>query len=151
LTYFLLGVLASISAVIAGRVSWRVGLKTMLIVSALGTGLLYLPPMWAGSVVQLAIFIAATGIFKGGIMTSTNSLVGLSARAGQQGVVYGIAQSAQSLGTGVGPLIGGPLASLLGFRHVFGVSAALYWVVALVAWRMLSGKATENNEASYQR
>ena len=140
-TYFMMGVLASISSVITGRMSGRFSLKKLLVISCLCTGILYLPPMWAQTVAQLAIFIAITGLFKGGIMTSVNSLVGLSASVSQQGVVYGVASSAQSLGNGIGPLIGGPLASLLGFRHVFGVSAALYGLAGLYIYRTFRGQA----------
>ena len=142
LAYSGMGILASISSVIASRVAGRIGLKKLLVLSCICTGLLYLPPMWAGTAVQLAILIAITGLFKGGIMTAVNSLVGLSASGGQQGVAYGLATSAQSLGNGLGPLIGGPLASQIGFRHVFGVSAGLYGLVALFVSRAFSGQAS---------
>ena len=142
LTYCVMGIITAISAVVAGRLAERIGLKKMLVLSCLCTGLLYLPPIWAGTVVQLAVFLAMTGLFSGGIMMSVNSLVSLSAPGSQQGMVYGLATSAQSLGGGIGPFIGGPLASLIGFRHVFGVSAGLYGLVAVFIYRVFRGQAS---------
>jgi len=139
IAYSCMGVVAAASSAVAGRLGQRVGLKKMLVVSCVGTGLLYLPPMWAATVVQLLVFIALTGLLKGGIMTSSNSLVGLSASATRQGIAYGLAQSANALGNGIGPLIGGGLAPLIGLRSVFGVTSGLFVLIGLAIIRVLAG------------
>jgi len=54
----------------------------------------------------------------------------------QQGEAYGLAESANALGNGIGPLIGGGLASLLGFRGVFGVTGGLFILIGLAVTRM---------------
>ncbi len=102
------------------------------------TGLLYLPPVWAGTVAQLLFFIALTGIFKGGLMTSSQSLVGLSVSQSQQGIAYGVAQSANSLGNGIGPLLGGILAPILGLRGVFGVGGGLFMLIGVAVAKLLA-------------
>ncbi|GAI99003.1 unnamed protein product, partial [marine sediment metagenome] len=94
LAFGLMGMVAAISAIIAGRLGGHISLKRILVISCLGTGLLYLPPMWARTVTQLIIFIALTGLLKGGLMTSSNALVGLSVPRNQQGIAYGLAHSA---------------------------------------------------------
>ncbi len=132
-----MGVLAAISAVVAGRLGTRISMKQLLVFSCLGTGLLYLPPIWAGTVAQLIIFIVLTGLLKGGFMTSTNALVGLSVTGNQQGIAYGIAQSAQALGNGLGPLMGGILASLLGFKSIFAITAGLFILVGVLVAKLL--------------
>ena len=129
LAFCLMGVGAAISAIITGRLGGHIALKKILVISCLGAGLLYLPPMWAGTVTQLIIFIALTGLLKGGLMTSTNALVGLSVPRSQQGIAYGIAQSANALGNGLGPLIGGSLAPMIGLRSVFGVAGGLFMLI----------------------
>jgi DHA1 family multidrug resistance protein-like MFS transporter len=145
LTYCIMGALSAVSAVVAGHLANRISLKKMLVLSCIFTGLLYLPPIWAGTVIQLAGCIAMTGLFSGGIMMSVNSLVGLSAPVNEQGIVYGLATSAQSLGGGIGPFIGGPMASLLGFRHIFGVSAGIYGLVAVFVSLSFPGQEQNKN------
>ncbi len=143
LAFGLMGMVAAISAIIAGRLGGHISLKRILVISCLGTGLLYLPPMWARTVTQLVIFIALTGLFKGGLMTSSNALVGLSVPRSQQGIAYGVAQSANALGFGLGPLIGGSLASLIGLRSVFGVAGGLFMVIGVAVSKLLARVSLE--------
>jgi len=121
----------------------HITLKRILVISCLGTGLLYLPPMWAGTVTQLVIFIALTGLFAGGLMTSSNALVGLSVPRSQQGIAYGVATSAQSLGSGLGPLIGGSLAPLIGLRSVFGVTGGFFMLTGVAVSKLLARVSLE--------
>ena len=139
LAFCFMGVVAAISAVIAGRLGEHITLKKILVISCLGTGLLCLPPMWAQTVTQLIIFIALTGLFAGGLMTSSNALIGLSVPRSQQGIAYGVAQSAHSLGNGLGPLIGGSLAPLMGLRPVFGVAGGLFMLIGVAVGKLLPG------------
>lgn len=143
LAFFFMGVVAAISAVVAGRLGGRITLKKILVFSCLGTGLLYLPPMWAGTVAQLVIFIALTGLLKGGFMTSSNALVGISVSHNQMGIAYGVAQSASALGNGLGPLIGGSLARLLGLKPIFGVAGGLFVIVGVLVTKLLVGQPLE--------
>jgi len=136
-------VIAAISAVIAGRLGEHTTLKRILVISCLGTGLLCLPPMLAQTVTQLVIFIALTGLFKGGLMTSSNALIGLSVPRSQQGIAYGVAQSANALGNGLGPLIGGSLAPLIGLRSVFGVAGGLFMLIGVAVRKLLRGISVE--------
>ena len=145
LAFCFMGVVAAISAVIAGRLGGHITLKRVLVTSCLGTGLLYLPPMWAGTATQLIIFIALTGLFKGGLMTSSNALVGLSVPRSQQGIAYGVAQSANALGSGLGPLIGGSLAPLIGLRSVFGVTGGLFMLIGVAIGKLLRGATLEKS------
>jgi len=143
LAFCFMGVVAAISAIIASRLGGHITLKRILVISCLGTGLLYLPPMLAQTVTQLVIFIALTGLFKGGLMTSSNALIGLSVPRSQQGIAYGVAQSANALGNGLGPLIGGSLAPLIGLRSVFGVAGGLFMLIGVAVRKLLRGISVE--------
>ena len=143
LAFCFMGVVAAISAVVAGRLGGHISLKKILVISCLGTGLLYLPPMWARTVTQLIIFIALTGLLKGGLMTSSNALVGLSVPRSQQGIAYGVAQSANALGNGLGPLIGGSLAPLIGLRSVFGVAGGFFMLTGIAVAKLLARVSLE--------
>jgi MFS transporter, DHA1 family, multidrug resistance protein len=139
----LLGLVTAISSVITGRLGEKFTLKNILFFSCVLTGILYLPPIWASTVVQLTLFIALMGLFKGGLVTIPNALVGLSVDPSQQGIAYGLAQSAKSLGNAAGPFIGGSLASLLGLRTVFGVAGGLFLLVGIATVRFFVEKPTE--------
>ncbi len=143
LAFCFMGMVAAISAIIAGRLGGHISLKKILVISCLGTGLLYLPPMWARTVTQLIIFIALTGLLKGGLMTSSNALVGLSVPRSQQGIAYGVAQSANALGNGLGPLIGGSLAPLMGLRPVFGVAGGFFMLTGIAVSKLLARVSLE--------
>ncbi len=145
--FCLMGVTAAVSSLVAARLGGRISLKKILIFSCVGTGLLYLPPVWAGTVALLIIFIALTGFLKGGLMASSNALVGLSAAQSQQGIAYGVAQSANALGIGIGPLLGGILAPLVGLRAVFGVAAGIFVAVGLAVTRFLKDVSLESPDS----
>jgi DHA1 family multidrug resistance protein-like MFS transporter len=141
----LMGLVAGISSVVASRLGKRFSLKKIMVFSCLGTGLLYLPPMWATTVTQLLIFIALMGLLTGGLMMSANSLVSMSVSQSQQGIAYGLSTSAQALGGGLGPLIGGSLASLLGLKPIFGVAGGLFILVGVLIIKLLVGKPVETS------
>ena len=143
IAFGLMGVVAAISSVVAGRVGKRISLKKIMVFSCLGTGLLYLPPMWATTVTQLLVFIALMGLLNGGLMVSANSLVSLSVSLSQQGIAYGLSTSAQALGGGLGPLIGGSLAPLLGFKPIFAVAGGLFVLVGIAITKLLPGATSE--------
>lgn len=137
--FFLMGLVATLSSFIAGRIAQRVNLKKILIVSCLGTGVLYVFPMFAANVVQLTILVGMVALLVGGIMSTTNTLVAWVAPVNQQGVAYGVNQSASSLGSAIGPLLGGALAPVVGLKSVFGVTAGVYVIVGLIVARLLTG------------
>jgi MFS family permease len=146
IAFTLAGIAAAISATIAGRLTTRVPLKTILLFSCLGTCLAYIAPMTATNVTQLTVYIALRGLLNGGIMTATYALLSMSVSPGQQGIVFGLGQSANSLGGGIGPTIGGALGSALAFRWVFGFTAGMYLLTALLVIKVLPKRAGEKIE-----
>jgi DHA1 family multidrug resistance protein-like MFS transporter len=139
----LMGLLSVISSIVSGRLGGLISLKRMLVFSCLITGLIYLPPIWAVTVTQLIIFVGLTGLFIGGLQTSSSALVGLSVSRDQQGIAYGLAQSANALGVGLGGLIGGSLASLIGLRPVFGVTGGLFILIGILITKLIIDRPLE--------
>jgi DHA1 family multidrug resistance protein-like MFS transporter len=139
MAFFLMGLIATLSSFIAGRISQRVNLKKILIISCMGTGLLYLLPMLASNVIQLTIFVGMVALLLGGIMSTANTLVAWVAPLDQQGIAYGVNQSASSLGSALGPLLGGALAPVIGLKPIFGVTAGVYVLIGLLVARLLMG------------
>jgi len=147
IAFTIAGVIAAISATIAGRLGARIPLKTILVTSALGTCLVYLPPMFARNTTQLTAFIALRGLVNGGIMTASYSILSLSVPAGQQGIAFGLGQSANSLGNGLGPVVGGALGSSLGLKHVFAFTSGMYLLAGLLVIRLVPKRPVQAQAA----
>ncbi len=141
--FALMGVIAAGSALVAGRLARRISLTKMLVFCCIGTGLLYLPPLLAHSPFQLVLFVALSGLLTGGIVTASNSLVGLSVPVSRQGAAYGLSQSANSFGGGLGPLLGGSIAPVIGLRSVFAVAGGLYVAVGAFATAVLARRTLQ--------
>jgi MFS transporter, DHA1 family, multidrug resistance protein len=140
-----LGLTAAASALISGRLGKRVSLKKVLIFSCIGAALLNLCPLWVNTVTQMIFVVGLMGLFQGGNTTSTSSLIGLSLPVSQQGIAYGLSQSAASLGNGLGPIIGGSLVSLVGLRNVFAVASGLFLLAGFLISQFL-GKPRKEPE-----
>jgi DHA1 family multidrug resistance protein-like MFS transporter len=140
LAFTSLGLVAAISAVAVGRWGRHLELRKVLAFSCLGATLLYLSPIWATTVTLVIILVGLMGLFQGANMTSTSSLIGLSLPLSQQGIAYGLSQSATALGNGLGPIIGGGLVSLLGLRYVFAVASGLFLLASLLVMRFIRGQ-----------
>jgi DHA1 family multidrug resistance protein-like MFS transporter len=133
----LMGIVAAISSIVAARMGGRISLKKMMVVSCLVTGLLNLPPMWAPTVTLFIILMALRGVLSGGLMVPSNSLIALSVSESEQGMAYGLQQSANSLGNALGPLLGAGLASLIGLKAVFPAAAVLFILAGVAAIKLL--------------
>ncbi len=133
LAFALMGLIAAFSSVVSGRLIGRVSPKKILIAASLGAGLMYILPIFAGSTTQLVIFVGLLGLLQGGVVTSTTSLIGISVPIAQQGMAYGLSQSANALGITLGPIIGGSAAQVISLRYIFGLSAALFLITGAMA------------------
>jgi DHA1 family multidrug resistance protein-like MFS transporter len=86
LTFSLMGATAAVSSFASGRLSGRVKLSTIMVFSCVMAGVLYLPPVWAGTVGALTVLLAIGGLVRGGISTTSNAMVGLAVPPGQEGI-----------------------------------------------------------------
>jgi len=125
------GVTSALSSAIIGRISDKIGYRNMLIISALGAGIFYLPQAFVGSILQLLLLRIILGIFIGGIMPTANAIIGLSVSEKHRGKVYGITASASSLGNATGPIAGGIIASTLNLRAIFIFTGAVLTIVGI--------------------
>jgi DHA1 family multidrug resistance protein-like MFS transporter len=134
LIFTVAGIVASISSVIWGRVGDRFGYRKLLVVMALGAGLIYIPQAFVMGVLQLVVLRGVLGIFDGGLLPSANAFIASSnARRGQgasHGTTYGLVNLANGMGFALGPLSGGLIAASLGLRSVFIVTAVILLVIA---------------------
>ena len=151
LIFSLMGAAAAVSSFASGRLGERVKLPTIMVFCCVAAGLFYLPPIWAGSVTALMVLLALGGLVRGGISTTSNAMVGLSVPQGQEGIAYGLAQSAGRSWWGLGPLVGGSVVSAMGIRPVFGMAAAVYVFVGLFVGSCSAASALERLEHRHGR
>ena len=102
--------------------------------------------MFANTTGQMIVAVAITGLLVGGFITSSTSVVALSFPLAQQGVIYGLAQSASALGKGVGPILGGAMAPLIGLKPVFLVAAAAFILSGILNYKLLPKSPDETKE-----
>ena len=126
------GFTAVLAAPLLGRLTDRIGGRTVLLVSIAGAALLTAPQAvvqgyWGFLGERLVL-----GLFVEGIIPAANVLIGRMTPVEDRGFVYGTTSSANFLGNALGPMTGGAVGALFGLRWVFVVTAVLLF--AALAW-----------------
>jgi MFS family permease len=133
-----LGVTPAIAALCAplwGRVGDRFGNKLMLQRALVSCILVMALMARASAVWQLLALRALQGLLAGyGSVTLT--MAATSAPPDQMAKAIGAVQTAQRVAPAIGPIVGGLLASAIGLRNAFLVSAAVYGVAFLMVTLM---------------
>jgi MFS transporter, DHA1 family, multidrug resistance protein len=113
-----------IMAPIWGALSDRIGRKLMLERALFGGAVILVLMGFARSAEELTLLRAIQGMITGTI-TASNALVAASAPRDKAGRALGLMQTAAWAGMAIGPLLGGLIADVAGFRMTFYVTAAL--------------------------
>ena len=132
LTLGILGVTSAISAIFLGRLGDKRGYRTILLVSALGAGLIYLPMAAAQEWWHMFLLQAIFGVFAGGMIPSANALIARGTDPERRGVVYGMMATATSIGGVVGPLAGSGLAAGVGTRWTFFMTGLMLLTLVII-------------------
>lgn len=134
LTLGILGVTSAISSMFLGRIGDRRGHYKILLASAIGAGLIYLPMSLAQSPWQLIVLQGIFGLFAGGLIPAANALVARVTPESQRGVVFGLMNTAGSVGGFAGPLMGAGMAGLFGIRATFLLTGVVLLLMAANLW-----------------
>jgi DHA1 family multidrug resistance protein-like MFS transporter len=126
------GLTASVSAIVLGRLASRVGEERMLLGCSIAGALTYLPHALVRSIAGLATWQALHGIGRGGIGPTINALVVERAPKDKTTVALGLYGSASCIGTGIGPLLGSALYTVTSAQLVFLASGVL--LLAACTW-----------------
>ena len=129
-----LGVTPAISAICGplwGRVGDRFGNKLLVQRSLIGGIVIMVLMAYATQPWHLFALRAMQG-FIAGYGPLTLAMAALSAPPERMARAIATVQTAQRMGPAIGPVIGGILASMVGLRNVFFVSAAVYALASLI-------------------
>jgi len=121
---------AALMTPVWGWVGDRTGRKLMVVRALVGLAIALFLMGFAATPHQLLALRIAQGMVSGFIPAAI-ALVSASAPRGELGYALGYLSSSQAGGIVVGPLVGGVLADVLGFRALFFVTAGIEAVAAL--------------------
>jgi len=124
-----------ISAPLWGAVADRYGRKLMLVRATLGGAFLIALMGFAQSAEQLTLLRAIQGMVTGTI-PAANALIASSVTKEQSGEALGLLQTGTWIGVAVGPLIGGVIGDIFGFRESFWVTGGLLALsgLSIILW-----------------
>lgn len=117
-----------------GRRSDRCGYKPTLRRALLGAGIFAVPQGLAMAPWHLFLLRIPYGLMIGGIIPSVHAMIGLRAPEGRRAGTIGVTSTALMLGNMLGPLVGGAMAGVFGFRAVFFLSSAVFFVILGALW-----------------
>ena len=140
------GILISASAVSMALVSpiWglladRHGRKLMVLRSTFGGSVILASMAFVGNVQQLLVLRVIQGTLTGTV-PAFMTLVASFAPPAEAGFALGLMQMAVYLGSFVGPLIGGVVADLLGYRWTFGVTGMFLALSGVLVYFLVQEK-----------
>ena len=125
-----------------GRLGDRIGNHRLLLMGLFYSFLLYFLCGFAGSALQLGLLRFAYGFGVGALTPSVNSL--LTKMTPKEGIsrIFSFNQSFSYIGQVLGPFVGSAVATGLGYRWVFFVTAAIVFgnfVCSLIIFRKSLG------------
>jgi len=147
-----LGITPAMTAILApawGRLGDRFGRKIMVERSLVSFVVLFAAMSYVSRAWQVLAIRAVQGLFAGYGSLSV-AMAAESAPRDRMPSAIGLVQTAQRIGPGVGPLIGGALAGLVGLRRAFLVTAVFYAVGLVLVHVMYDEHATHAVAANAQ-
>ena len=135
-TFAAAGIATALASLTYHRLLRRTTYRRLLISGALLLGLALLGAAAAGTPPMLIAAFVIASFFSGALIPAFGAMTGLESPAIVQATVFGVASSAIALGFGLGPLLGGIVASAAGIRSGLVVAAAVAFILAaLVGFR----------------
>ncbi len=133
LIYSVQAVTMAIASPVWGAVADRYGRKPMVVRVGCGGALVVLLMGFVQTAEQLVVLRAVQGLVTG-VTAATNALVAAVTPRERTGYAMGFLQLGFWCGASTGPLIGGVLSDLIGFRATFVVTAAILLLSGLCVW-----------------
>lgn len=132
ITFAAAGIATALAAVTYSRLLRRSSYRVVVTAAAALTGLMLLGSALATTPALLITTFVLASFVTGAIIPALGAMIGLEVPAIIQATVFGVSSSAISIGFGLGPLLGGFVASAAGVRAALGTSAAIALVTAVL-------------------
>jgi len=141
---------ATVATPVWGVLGDKHGRKLMVVRASLGLALATLLMGFARTVPELFVLRVAKGAVSGFIAAAL-ALMASKAPRERMGYALGTLQTAVPTGTILGPLIGGTLADLIGYRQIFFVTAGMNLAAGLAVIFLVPRDLPEHGEAGFGR
>jgi MFS transporter, DHA1 family, multidrug resistance protein len=133
LVFSVQAVTMAIASPIWGVIADRFGRKLMVMRASLGGAVVILLMGFVTSTEQLVALRAVQGLLTG-VIAAANALVASVVPRERTGYAMGLLQVGMWSGVSTGPLVGGILSDLVGFRITFVVTSAILLISGVVVW-----------------
>lgn len=127
---------------LAGRLADRLGARRLAVIATSGFGACSAVAMLAGSFDLLVGARTLQAVFASALVPSVQSMLREVVPAAQRGRAFGVQGSVIGVGAGLGPVIGGLVTALFGWRAIFGVNLPVVLVVLYALRTALPAAAT---------
>jgi DHA1 family multidrug resistance protein-like MFS transporter len=132
ITFAAAGIATALAAVTYSRLLRRSSYRVVISAAAGLTALMLLGSALATTPTLLITTFVLASFVTGAIIPALGAMIGLEVPVVIQATVFGVSSSAISIGFGLGPLLGGFVASAAGVRAALGTSAAIALVTAVL-------------------
>jgi MFS transporter, DHA1 family, multidrug resistance protein len=143
-----IGIAGAISSFGMGWLAGRIGLRRLFIGAAGAAAFASLGPFFAEGLVAFTLLLALIALFQGGLAGLLQGLIAMRTPPGMHGSAFGASQVAHSIGTALGPMIGGASVVAFGFRSVFLVNVGLFTIVLLLAIAVITTASVSTRAGS---
>jgi DHA1 family multidrug resistance protein-like MFS transporter len=137
ITFAIAGIATALAAVTYSRLLRRSNYRTVITVASVLMGLTLLGTAVAGTPALLILAFVISSFVSGSLIPAFGAMTGLESPRSIQATVFGVGSSAIAVGFGLGPLIGGFVASAAGVQAGLavagGIGLALAVLVGLLA------------------
>jgi DHA1 family multidrug resistance protein-like MFS transporter len=116
-----------------GRLGDRIGFRTLVSISAVSAGLLYLPQSIVKEAWQLLVLSILVGVAMGGVLPLISALLASYSKVGGEGSVYGIDNAVRASARAVAPLIVSGVLLAFGIRVTFILTGGIFILTGLLA------------------
>jgi DHA1 family multidrug resistance protein-like MFS transporter len=111
IVFSVVGISGVIASPIWGRVGGNVGYRPALYAALFGVGVFGVIQALPESITLFVVWRFIGGLFAAGIFPAINALLAENTEPNQRGRVFGLSYSAQQVGSVIGPILGGGLAT----------------------------------------
>lgn len=132
-----------------GNLGDKYGKKVMALRAIIGLSAANILMSFSQDVYQLFTFRILQGLLSGFYPASIALAAAISPKE-KTGYAIGLVQSANTAGNIVGPLIGGIISDLFGFRNVFLIVGSIIFVNGILLWIFVKEEKGETQKQSYK-
>ena len=125
------GIAGALASPLWGKTGQRVGFYKTITLAFISAGLLMSLQGVPNSLVLFGLMQFLCGLGFSGIFPSANSILVLLTPPSSRGMGFGSLFSAQMIGGGLGPVIGGVIVSFMSFNTVYFISGSIRFVIGI--------------------